>query len=44
MIAIVNRSAVLAVKTGREAISARLIDDIRFIPLSERRRASRHAL
>jgi hypothetical protein len=44
VIAIVNRSAVLAVKTGREAISARLIDDIRFIPLSERRRASRHAL
>lgn len=44
VIAIVNRSAVLAVKTGHEAISARLIDDIRFIPLSERRRASRHAL
>lgn len=44
VIAIVNRSSVLAVKTGREAISARLIDDIRFIPLSERRRASRHAL
>jgi len=44
VIAIVNGSAVLAVKTGREAISARLIDDIRFIPLSERRRASRHAL
>ena len=44
VIAIVNRSAVLAVKSGREAISARLIDDIRFIPLSERRRASRHAL
>lgn len=44
VIAIVNRAAVLAVKKGRESISARLIDDIRFIPLSERRRASRHAL
>ncbi|WP_323809665.1 TniB family NTP-binding protein [Sphingobium baderi] len=44
VVAIVNRAAVLAVKTGTEAISARLIDDIRFIPLSERRRASRHAL
>ena len=44
VIAIVNRAAVLAVKTGRESISARLIDDIRFIPLSERRRGSRHAL
>jgi hypothetical protein len=44
VIAIIIRAAVLAVKTGAEAISARLIDDIRFIPLSERRRASRHAL
>jgi hypothetical protein len=44
VIAIIIRAAVLAVKTGTEAISARLIDDIRFIPLSERRRASRHAL
>lgn len=44
VISIIVRAAVLAVKTKAEAISARLIDDIRFIPLSERRRASRHAL
>lgn len=40
IIALVTRSAVLAVQTGAESISAKLIDQAGFIPPSERRRVA----